>query len=500
MAVFVTSTSAATLHGVYAIERQPPTTIRASGTATVGLVEQFPWGPDSVVTTVSDFKTFMDTFAPAGASHTGPGYMAVMGKSFPRLKIFRVLGSTAAAASATINKTGPTAFIVVALKYKGTLGNSVVCTTSAATDGDSDHFNLTVTLTGASGTTVDKFENLNYSGTGTDSTPDCTNCLLVDSITKSSAGTPIIGSTTCSGGVDGTIDSAAYVGTAGAGDNGIAKFEGETDIDFIMTADPGNSLRAAVNAGLVAHADLMTDRIALINNDSGKTGAQVRTDVASYRSLRAAYIDVWANVRDDVDGTIRLVPPAPFFASVAASLSPSTSPAWKNTVVKTLLRNIVSLETSRGADAYNNTLAGICTLKSEALGGYTFEAAVNTNAPITPSKKSLKRTRMGHYIAKAVTESLRENTDAPNVPSIQQDEVNAVANFLDGLKRNATVDPINQPHILDYALRDLQSFNTPSSLAAGEFTIPADVQISPDQEKIFLSLQYGETVTISATL
>lgn len=500
MAVFVTSTSAATLHGVYAIERQPPTTIRAQGSAVVGLVEQFPWGPDSVITTVTDFKSFMDTFAPAGASHTGPGYMAVMGKSFPTLKIFRVLGTAAAAATATINKTGPTALFVVALKYKGTLGNSVVCTTSAATDGDANHFNLTVTLTGASGTTVDKFENLNYSGTGTDSAPDCTKCLLVGSITKSSAGVPIIGSTTCTSGADGTIDSAAYVGTAGAGDKGIAKFEGETVIDFIMTADPGNSIRAAVNAGLVAHADLMTDRIALINFDSGKTGAEVRTDVASYRSLRAAYIDVWAYVRDDVDGTLRLVPPAPFFASIAASISPSTSPAWKNTVVKTLLRNIVSLETSRGADAYQNTLAGVCTLQAEALGGFTFEAAVNTNAPVTPSKKSLKRTRMGHYIAKAIVLSLRENVDAPNVPAIQQDEVNAVTFFLDGLVRNATVDPIGQPHILGYAMRDLQAFNTSASLAAGEFYIPVDIQISPDQEKIFASMQYGETVDVTVTL
>lgn len=500
MAVFVTSTSAATLHGVYAIERATPTTVRAQGSAVTALVEQFPWGPDGVVTTISDPKTFADTFAPAGASRIGAGYMAVSGKSFPTLKIWRVLGSAAAAASVAINKTGPTLLVTVALKYKGTTGNAVSATTSAATDGDANHFNLIVTLTGASGTTVDKFENLNYSAVGTLSAPDFTKTLLVGSITPASTGVPLIATTAFTGGLDGTILSTSYTGTSGLGDVGVAAMEGDPTVDFVITADPGSALRAAVNAGLIAHADLMTDRQAIINHDSGKTSAQVITDVASYRSLRGVYVDVWANVRDDVDGTIRLVPPAPFFASVASSLSPSTSPAWKNTVVKTMLRSIVSLETNRGASAYQGTLAGICTLRAEALGGFTFEAAVNTNAPVTPSKKSFKRTRMGHYIAKAVVLSLRENVDAPNVAEIQQDEVNAVAAFLDELTRNMTTDPINLPHVMGYVMRDLKTFNSAATLAAGEFYIPFDVQISPDQEKIFASISYSETVNVSVQL
>ena len=500
MPVFITSTSAASLHGVYAIERQPPTTIRATGTGTVALVEQFPWGPDTAISTISDFKTFLDTFAPAGSSHIGPGYLAVFGKSFPVLKIWRVLGPSAAAATCTINKTGPAALVTVTLKYKGTTGNSVTATTTAATDGDTNHFNLLVTLSGASGVTIDKFENLNFSAVGTVSTPDCSKCLLVGSFAAASTGTPLIGTTAFASGLDGTVTSAEYVGTAGAGDKGIAKFEGDRTVDFIMTADPGSALRPAVNAGLVAHADLMTDRIAVINHDSGQTSAQVRTDVASYRSLRAAYVDVWGYVRDDVDGTLRLVAPSAFFASVAASISPSTSPAWKNTVVKNLLRNIVSLETSRGADAYQNTLAGVCTLQAETLGGFTFEAAVNTNAPVSPAKKSLKRTRMGHYVARSVTSSLRESTDAPNVPVVQQDEVTAVINFMEGLVSNATVDPINRPHILGYVMRDLKAYNTPTSLANGDFVIPVDFKISPDQERVYLSLSYGETVDVSVKL
>lgn len=500
MSLYITSTSAATLHDVYAIERQPPTTITATGTGTVGIAEQFPWGPVGVITTISDPKTFLDTFAPGGFSRTGAGYMSVMGKAYPTLKVVRILGSTAAAGAVTINKSGPAAMLTVTLNSKGTAGNSVTATVEDATDGDANHFNLTVTITGPSGTTSDKFENLNYSGTGSDSVPDCTKCLLVGSIAKVAAGLPIRATTSFSGGTNGTITAPTYVGTAGSGDVGIAMFEGDAAVDIVITGDPGSSMRAAVNAGLIAHAELMTDRIAIINHDSGQTAAAVRTDVASYRSLRGAYIDVWAYQRDDEDGTERLVAPAPFAASVMACLSPSTSMAWKGSPVKALLGSITKLEAYRGQSAYQNTLAGVCTLTKESTGGFVFEAAVNTNAPSSPSKKNLTRTRMGQFIARSIKQSLRENVDLPNVPTIQQDEVTAVYDFLNQLKRNAVVDPVNLPHILDFGIRDLQTFNSAGDLAAGTFTIPADIKLSAAQERIFLSLQYGETVTITAAL
>jgi len=500
MAVFVTSTSAATLHGVYAIERVPPATIQATGTGTAAIVAEFPWGPDGEVYTIADMKDFGDKFAPAGMSRTGSGYLSVAGKSWPVLKVVRVLGTSAAKATAAINKTGPTLMLTLTLKYKGTAGNSVTATIAAASDGDANHFNLTVTASNAYGTTVDKLENLNYSGVGTDSAPDLSNCLLLGSITKASSGTPIVGTTTFSGGADGTINSAAYLGTPGSADTGCALLEADNAVDVVFTADPGNSLRAAVNAGLVAHADLKTDRIAVINGNSGITAAAAVTDVANYRSKRAAYIDVWPYIKDDTDATERLVPPAPFAASVLVSLAPSTSMAWKSSTVRRLTNQITKLETARGNQAYTNTLAGICTLMREPTGGFTFESAVNTNAPVSPSTKSLTRTRMAHYIARSVVDSLREYVDSPNVAQNQQDEVAAVQAFLEQLKTNATTDPNNLPHIVDFTIRPLADFNTTVTLAAGDFTIAADVQTSSAQERIFLSLNVGESVTVTAAV
>lgn len=497
--LFVTSTTAATRHNVYAIERNPPASIRASGASVAAIVEQFPWGPDGEVYTVESVSDFINKFAPGGMTRTGAGYLSVIGKAYPVLKIVRVLGPTAA--KATVNLvTGATINVVATLKYKGVVGNTVTWTITNATDADVNHFNLTVSLSTAFGTTVDKFENLNYSGTGADSVPSFTGCKLLGSLVVSNAGRPTNATGSFSGGLDGTVTSTEYVGTQGSTDKGIALLESDKNIDFVMTGDPGNSLRAAVNAGLMAHADYMTDRIAFINANSGQTGAQVRTDVGSYRSLRACYIDNWYYQRDDVDGTERLVAPASMGVSYAANLSPSTSFSWKSTTAQRLGSSISKLETNRGDGAYQNELAGICTLQREESGGYTFESAVVTAAPTNPSKRKYKRTRMGHYIAKAVVTSLREFVDSPNVAFNQQDEVNAVSNFLDTLKKAAKTDPNNTPHIVDFVLRPLADFNTQDAIDSGEFTIPADVKISSDQERIFFSLQIGETVKINASL
>lgn len=446
-------------------------------------------------------RNLLDMVAPAGMAHSGSGYLSLIRKGWAQpLKFVRVTGSGAAAATCTIEKTGPVDCLTLALKYVGNNGNSVNATISAASDGDANHFNLTVSVVGASGTTTDLVQNLNYSGINADSTPDLTRCLLLGSITKVAAGVPLSGTTAFTGGSDGSITSGEYVGTAGTANKGVALFEADRTIDYLFADDCGGSLRSAVNAGLQAHADLMTDRVAFINGPSGQSAATARTDVANYRSLRAGYVDAWAYILDDVDGTKRLVPSASFAASVAAQLPPSTSIAWKSDVVQKMLAGIVDLEFDRGDGAAANTDAGIITLMRERAGGFTFEAAPNTDMPVNPDKGQLNRTRMGHYIARSIVDSLRTNTDAPNVAAIQQDEIVAVDTFLGQLKKNATTDPLGLPHIINYAIKDVKTSNAQSDLDNGEFTIDCDIKTSSAQSKIFIGMNFGESTQVSVQL
>jgi hypothetical protein len=67
------------------------------------------------------------------------------------------------------------------------------------------------------------------------------------------------------------------------------------------------------------------------------------------------------------------------------------------------------------------------------------------------------------------------------------------------LKKNATRNPNNLPHVVDYSIADLAAANPTASLAAGNFYIPLEVQTSSAMERIFLSIRFGEGVEVTAS-
>lgn len=499
MSLFITTRTTVNRHGVFVEEKQSPLAIQAQGTGVVGLVGQFPWGPDDQIIVPTDSADRLMTLAPPGMDHTGSGWMCVQGKPWPDLRIARVLGSAAAKAQVNLAAAGPTTIATLIAKYKGAAGNSIVGVVSNASDGNVNHFDLAVSVSGASGTTTDYFQNLDFSA-GQPTIEGLANARLVGAITWVANGRPVNGTYNLAGGANGTINVGRYLGTPGNADLGLALFEGDSAINFVLSDDPGNTDRVAVNAGLQAHQVLKGDRIAILNGDSGLSPAAVQSAVSANRGTGIAWVDCWFYQNDDVDGTQRLVAPACALAVVMANLPPSTSPAWKDTTVQTMLSFIRRLEFNRGEAAGNNTLAGICTLIQEEEGGFTFEAAVNTAAPVTPTKKRLTRTRMGIYIAKALRKSLRPFVDAPNVKALWNDELQAVQVFMQGLKDNASINPIGLAHVVDWGFNDLNGANAAADIANGDFTIPLWAQTSSGQERIFISFEYGENVSYSVTL
>ena len=282
----------------------------------------------------------------------------------------------------------------------------------------------------------------------------------------------------------------------GTNDVGIAKLESDTTIRHCFTGDPGNTLRAGVNAAFIAHVGSLGDRVCYLNGNSGQTAAAAQTDVANYRSTRAVYVDPWCYILEDVAAAKTLVTTAAFAASVAAQLSPSTPIAWKNPEVMAMLGGVNDLEADRGNAAGNNTDNGIVTMIREAQGGFTFESAVVTNWALDQTKGRLARTRIGDYIAVSFISSTRSFIDAPNVAYNQQAIVQALDAFMSGLKRNANVDPNHRPHVIDYQISNLAAVNSQTDTGNGLFVVPLDVQTSAGIEKLFLSIRYGEQVVV----
>lgn len=495
MPLFITADPGA-LHGVYAEEQPPPATISGTGTGTSVIVGQLPWGPPNLLQYPGSMAAFFAMYAPAGMTRTGSAYMSVIRKVWPLLGAVRVADPAAVAAHATVTAAGPTNVLTVPARYTGTEGNALVAVVTAADDGNANHFNLTVSVTSASGSTSETYRNLNISGTGADVLPNVANSLLIAACTKLVAGLPTVGTYTFGSGTNGTVTSTHYLGTQGTGGlYGLALTEGDDTINHIFFDDPGNSIRAACNAGMLAHVVFVTNRVGYITGPSAQTQSQAATDVANYVSQYIAYIDPWVNVADNVTGATALIPGASFAASVAAQLPASVSGAWKRDTNSNMLAGISSLETVRGPQSRAaNTQSGICTLFTRRRGGFAFESWVNTSQ--TSGIKNLTRTRMNVFIAQSVEDAWQPFVDAPNVPFFQQDLVNSLDNFSDGLKRNASVNPANAEAILDYLILPLSSTNTPTTLAAGDFTVGAQFKYFAGMSRIFLSMQAGETVVI----
>ena len=500
MALFVTSIAAiGAAHGVYAVERPPPSIILPAGTGRAGIVGQFSWGPVQIETGPDLNADRTQKFQPLGMSRANSAWLMLKSTSYPELCVVRVLGVGAVAATATVNKTGPTPMLTVTLKFPGSQGDNVVASVMDASDGDPNHFQLQVTVSNAEGTTTDIIDNINFSGVGADSVIDFTNAVLIGGITKLAAGSPTRGQVTFSGGTDGAaITANDYVGTQGSTDKGISLFEGDPLMRHVYVDDCGNSLRAAVNAGLEAHANYLLDRTVYLSGNSGLSSAGAITDANSYESTNVVYVDPWVYVFDDL-GNRQQIPPACFGASLGASVSPSTSFAWRDDSVRRLLSAIQGVVSNRLAQAPQQTLQGISTIVPYSKGGYCFYAAKVTIAPANPAKANWTRTQMGIYIASSVTASLQSDVDAPNVPVNQNDVVTAIDEFLDQLVANKDENPNTAPYILGYTKVPTSDSNTQFSLDSGNFIVERNIKIGSSMERIIFSVQFGETVQITAS-
>jgi phage tail sheath protein FI len=497
--VFVTSKSSVTRHGVFAIAQTSPTALRAQGTGTVGYAGQFPWGPPQTVSQVfgsGDIGAMLKLYAPAGMTRTGSAYLGLIGLMPPGIKLLRVMGAGGVAASVML-KDGLVDVVKLTLKYPGVEGNNVTVTVKGATDGDPNHVDLEITVTSASGTTTDTVKNYNASANSPESIVDTTRAVLLGSVEKLADGVPDTGTFSFAHGTTPAVLSSDYLGTQGTSDKGVALFEGHDEIRHVVTDDTGNALRAAVNAGLIAHAAFMGNRIAYVNGNSGLDVAATNTDVQNYRTRWGQYVDPWYSKRDDVDGTLRLVPPAVLKAKVAASTSPSTSNAWKDPEQIEKLAEIVELESNRGAAAGTNTQNGIVTIIKEENGGHSFEADILTIAPMDEATKNATRQRMGIYLATTFVQGNRRNVDAPNVELVQDDVALSWFRFLSGLLANKNVDPWHSPYIAGFTVAAPSAVNSEDDIAGGDYNVASDVRIGPSMERIFLLLNFGERVKVT---
>lgn len=498
MGLFVSSSSSIRRHGINGLFRRPPTVIAPVGNGVGAMVGQFAWGPDQALTVPTDVADFLDKFAPDGMSHLTSGYLAVLGKGFPTLKIVRVLASGKAKAAAALTSAGPITQLDLTLKYNGTAGNSCIATVSDASDGVGAHCNIAISVTDARGSTTDLLTNVDNTAT-TFVSPNLSSCKLIGTVARHSTNVlrPANGTYTFTGGLDGTITAAEYVGTPGAGNAGLALLETDKSISAVFSDDTGDSIRSAVNTGLLAHAIYCGDRMAFLQGPKGQTVTVAKADKVGFTASRwGYYCGQWAYVYDDVTGAQQYSPASSFAASMACQLSPSTGIAWKSSEAGDMLVNLIGVDMDWGQGVSDAEDAGILALEMEESGGYRFEADCTMATPADPTLKLGTDTRMAIYIAASFARASRSYCDGPNVPFDQIAIVGALQTFMDDLKAAANTDPEHKPFVLDYSIDPLASVNSQSSLANGFFFVPLNYQTGPQMSHIVLSIQGGVGVTI----
>ena len=485
------------LHGVFAQSVPPPSSIQAVGTGNSIILGQFPWGPSEALTYPGSFGSFGMMFNPPGFVRTNSAWLSVIRKAWPSLGAVRVTASSGeVSATLAISSVTPHVLLNLVAKYPGAAGNSLVGTVAPASDGNANHFNLTVSITSASGTTQELYPNIDCNTSVTSAFLNITNSTLIASYAQTTfTGAPVVGLTNFSTGADGAVVAANYVGTPGANDQGMSLLEGDPTINFVFTDDSGNSLRATVLAGLSAHIQLLTDRMGCFYGPSGQTATAAQADVASYRSIQGMYVDPWFEIYDDTTGALQNVPGVSWAASVCAQIPASLSPAWAQNAG--LLSGMAMLEQNRGAFRAQNTASGIMTGIKTPSGNFKFEAGVNTS--LVSGQNLVTRTRMGIFIAESTVNAWQPYVDGPNVPFFQQDLINSLDQFLGQLRANQSINPAILNYIVNYAILPPASANTASSIAGGAYTVPATIQTGSDMSQIMLQMTFGPSNIVSAS-
>lgn len=489
--LFVDSVETQQAPGAYVVEVAPPRIIEGLVSGYIGFVFQGEWGPDNVLTEPGSTPEFMALYFPAGTPHTSSGYRALMRRKRMPLRPVRILNG---GAQATVTAPAGAGTYTATAKYKGTVGNSITLLWQAATDGDAAHRDLLVTLTDATtGTTVERVRNV---VAGTDLA--MTGSVLLSSVTFTGAtALPAAGtSVTLSGGSNGAaVTSTQYR-------NALALLAVRSDVFVVVTDDPGDAIRAAVNDEVVAHVNSKRDRIGVIQTTAqNETWANVKAYVnahsPSVRSDRVIPCGAWVETLDDSGASVT-TPFSTFVASALANLEPQQSHArWEETATQ-FYEGVAGIVAP--FDTNDDNLRGEATTQGILLpvrldtGAYA--ALHDRTSSLTSGKRFVTTRRIKDFLARSIRTNIQGFVNGINWRGRQTQIKGLVDAFL--TRQGPTVRR-DEPRVIAHST-DINSVNTPAGVALGNFNLALDAQTPSVMEKIGLLFNVGETVTVRETV
>ncbi|HEV7809521.1 MAG TPA: phage tail sheath subtilisin-like domain-containing protein [Candidatus Limnocylindrales bacterium] len=312
--------------------------IEGVGTAVAGFVGLAARGPANAPTLVTNWAQFVMTFGDfiegSYLAHAVYGYFLNGGGACYVVRIGGDSPMPHARADIVTAKDGATgSYRVVALE-PGPAGNQIKVDITEATGADSDTFNLTVT---APGQEPEVYEGLTSKRGKTNvvtAVKERSKLIQLEEIGTASAleRVPAKGSVSLAG-ADGAkpmrLTPDDYVGDS-ADRTGFAGLEAVDSVTMLAVPDLMAVYQKgildlegvqAVQQAMIAHCELMGDRVAILDAPPGLNAQQIRewrVDKASYDSKYATLYWPWIKVSDPVTSQSVFVPPSGHMAGIWA--------------------------------------------------------------------------------------------------------------------------------------------------------------------------------------
>lgn len=494
------------LEGVYVKETDPPAGVVEVSLNTVAVFGETLKGPIGEAVEITSEARFVEVF--------GGGYLddalvndvwlSLLNKGFSKLVVARVAAAAATKASFTLEDAAGgagTAVLRIDASSAGAWGNKIKWKVSAATDGDSDHFNLEIKDT-ITGRTV-LYQNLDISAAGVDNTATAIgtdNGRLIDLI-KLADGRPVNSAASTDGadadgftflgqtvtdftsvsGSSGTIADSDYYGTS----KGLDLVKAYPGVGIVYCAEyMSTNLKTQMETAMVASSD----RLFLFGaNDDTVDVAAAAADAANHRSDRGVFCYPHVYTIDPVSGTEKLVRPESWMACVLANTDVDIHPGEHDT--KRFLKGISRLHrpAMTRQDYIDLRAAGISALEVD-LGDPVFVSGVTTD--LTPGKTEITRRRMADFLQLSIAYTLRFHVKKKNTTARRRAINATITGFLSNLQRLGRV-------VENYNV-DGEILNNATDRAAGIERILTQVKLIGHALHIVLQTEIGTGVTIAS--
>jgi hypothetical protein len=499
------------LEGLYVSEKNPPGFIRGRDLSAVGISGTTVRGP-TTVTRITSTARFLEVF---GGRDLGNGvflnevWASLLNKPFGTIYVRRITATAAVAASLNaeegIDGTG-TEVLKIEASSVGDWGNLVSVRVDDATDGDADHFNLSVYYLGVE--TI--YENLNIKTAIDDNLLEVvgSDAANVVTLTKMADGRPANFSTITEADWI-TKDNAdesmnlgttltAYTSVAGDDDTVATGDETAAMEDLAVVEGPAIVFQAgtavdqnALNGEIVSQAALVSDRIFLTwsgthGQDIATETGDVTTDITT-RSDRIVWCFNSPYTLDPETGAEIQRPPHEWMASILTQNDVDVHPGAATTAKQMAGVRRLSNEVLTRADLIALREAGVSTLE-KLPGMFLFRSARTTS--LVAGLQEITRRRSADFLQLSAADRLRFYVKRKNTLEVRAGMAGELTAFSQSL--------LDQGRIVEAFQIDQESVNTDLQRAQGIEKILWRVRLIGHILHLVLETEIGTGVVIEA--